>query len=148
MLQNGTGLRWAPETGSDYNSSNNAANVIQRPLPLKAKRRDASVQCLSCGRTVARNARQQNYCSTKCRKRNWGKKRCRKAGLTTDTREATNSPKLVSKINSVRVTKSGPIPPVFGLAHIIHAEVFAGRKWKQVTSQDGVTCLVAQAVSP
>jgi hypothetical protein len=34
-----------------------------------ALRRDAPVVCPGCGRSVRRKARQQVYCSTRCRKR-------------------------------------------------------------------------------
>jgi hypothetical protein len=108
-------------------------------------RRDAPVRC-PCGCTMARGARQQRFCSTKCRKRNWGKKRCRKVGLAPDTGGATNPYKKCKEINGVRALKSGPTPPIFGLAHVIAAEVFGGQ-WDRVVSDDGVRCWQQRAAT-
>jgi hypothetical protein len=101
-------------------------------------RRDAPVRC-PCGRTIARGARRQRFCSTKCRKRDCGKKRCRKAGLASDTGGATHPPKKFNGINGVPGPKSGPTPPIFGPVHVIAAEVFGGQ-WDRVVSDDGVGC--------
>jgi hypothetical protein len=108
-------------------------------------RRDAPVRC-PCGRSIARGARQQRFCSTKCRKRDWGKKRCRKAGLAPDTGGATHPPKKFNGINGVPGPKSGPTPPIFGPVHVIGAEVFGGQ-WDRVVSDDGVRCWQQRAAA-
>ena len=48
---------------------------------MSASRRDALVTCASCGREVQRRARQQRFCSDRCRNREIGRKRVRKAFL-------------------------------------------------------------------
>jgi hypothetical protein len=108
-------------------------------------RRDAPVRC-PCGRTIARGARHQRFCSTKCRKRDWGKKRCRKAALASDTGGATHAPKKFNGINGVPGQKSGPTPPIFGPAHVINVEVFGGQ-WDWVVSDDGVRCWQQRAAT-
>lgn len=108
-----------------------------------ALRRNAPIQC-PCGRAAPRKTRQQRYCSEKCRKRKWGEMRCRKAGLGRDTGEATNPIKFVSNINGLQATKSRPSPCILAPAVVIDRELFAGRKWERVTSEDGVSCLIVR----
>jgi hypothetical protein len=65
----------------------------------RAARRDAPVNCPSCGREVPRRARQQRFCSRRCRqKANYGEKVARGdfstrtiARPTTPLKETTNS---------------------------------------------------------
>src|SRR5262245_17164976 len=108
-----------------------------------AVRRTDPVHCKACGRTIiGRSARHQRFCSTKCRKQDWGEKRCRKAGLARSTGGATHLPKLSKQTNEVRAAKSGPNPPVSGPARIVETEVFGGRRWDRAVSDDGVPTLV------
>ena len=101
--------------------------------------RDAPVICEACGRAVARKARQQRYCSDRCRES--CKKRSRKAGMGGYTGAPPKPPKSSKQIIGVRGGKIGSIPSVFAPAHILEQEVFAGR-WERAVSSDGVAYLV------
>lgn len=61
-----------------------------------------------------------------------------------DTGAPTNPHKFVNEIKGLWTQKSGPNPGVSALPAVIHAELFAGRKWERITSEDGVTCLIAR----
>jgi len=102
-------------------------------------RRDAPVTCEACGRAVARKARQQRYCSDRCRES--CKKRSRKAGMGGYAGAPPNPPKSSSQINGVRGGKIGSTPSVYGPAHILDVEVFPGR-WERAVSSDGVAYLI------
>ena len=68
-------------------AANPASPSSRRDIPIRpaaefchgAARRDTPVICLSCGRTVPRSARQQRYCSDRCRER--GRDRSRKTAV-------------------------------------------------------------------
>src|SRR5205814_5289092 len=61
-------------------------------IELPHYRKDAPVTCAACGRRVARKARQQRYCSDRCRDYEKGQRRVRKSFLSTDTRASPNPP--------------------------------------------------------
>jgi hypothetical protein len=107
-------------------------------------RRDAPVVCASCGREVARRARQQRFCSDRCKER--GRTRCRKKravhALKIEPRHPpsdapTNPPKKASKFNGVQRAKSRSSPRILAPAQVVVVEVFGGA-WNEVTSSDGV----------
>ena len=119
--------------------------VTPQAASRSAARRDAPVRCPSCGREVRRKARQQVYCSTRCREREKAKKRCRKAGIGSGTGAPPNPHKFVNKNNALQ----GPIRPqrldISAPAAIIHRELWAGRRWEHAVTDDGVPCMVARA---
>ena len=125
-------------------STSTAAHAPQAQISHATARRDVPVRCRACGRPVERGARQQRFCSTRCRKRDWGKKRCRKAGLAPDAGGATNPPKKLNQVNGVQGAKRVPNPPVFAPARIIERELFAGRQWDRTVSSDGVVSYVVR----
>lgn len=74
-----------------------------RDKPTLALRRDAPVVCTQCGRTVTRQARQQKYCSTRCRE--LAKQHSRKAFLDHDTRtwrSVVSSDGVVCEVSTLR----------------------------------------------
>jgi hypothetical protein len=77
-----------------------------------AMRRDAPVTCLACGRVVARKARNQRYCSLRCRGRakEKARNRTRKAGLGGYTGAPTTAANFASKINELQGRKLAPNP--------------------------------------
>src|SRR5262245_62214645 len=103
----------------------------------------ARVVCASCGREVARRARQQRFCSDRCKER--GRTRCRKKAVHAlkiephhPSRDApTNPPKKASNFNWVQTVKSGSSPHILAPAHVLAVEVFGGA-WHEATSSDGV----------
>jgi hypothetical protein len=82
------------------------------PAHSQAARRDAPVCCPICGRAVRRKARQQVYCSTRCRKRaNYAKAVAE--GKFNGTRypgsgDGTKHLKNASDNNDLQKQKSGP----------------------------------------
>ena len=111
-----------------------------------APRRDTPVICLSCGRTVARKARQQRYCSDRCRER--GRDRSRKTAVEAlknaprypHSGAPTDPLKNINKHNGLQPREGGSSIPR-SLLHEI--EVFSGRRWRSVISSDGVACEVS-----
>jgi endogenous inhibitor of DNA gyrase (YacG/DUF329 family) len=71
-----------------------------------------AVRCQACGRSVARKARQQRFCSDRCRDWNKGQQRVRKSFLGADTREAPNHLFLSNKNNRLQGQKSGSSIPL------------------------------------
>jgi hypothetical protein len=114
--------------------------VTMTVVPALALRRDAPVVCARCGRIVPRQARQQTYCSARCRKS--ANQRSRKAFLGRDTGAPTNPPKKVNGFNTFGPSKSGSSIALQGPSRVLAAEVFNGRDWRQVVSLDGVVCQV------
>src|SRR5262249_45416724 len=102
------------------------------------------LKCPVCDRTVDRNSRQQQFCSTRCRKRHWRDKIPADGG---DTRRGTNPHKSSSENNILqwpklrsRVSCKGVIGP----RRVIETEVIAGRSWDEVISADEITCYVSR----
>jgi hypothetical protein len=110
----------------------------------RALRRDAPVVCASCGREVARRARQQRFCSDRCKER--GRTRCRKK---TDVHASKNEPrysssgaptnplKKTSGFNGLQRAKSLSSHHIFAPAQVLAVEVF-GRTWEHAISSDGI----------
>jgi hypothetical protein len=73
-------------------------------------RRDAPVVCPGCHRSVRRKARQQTFCSRKCRQRAYWNKRALErisAFVTHDTGHSTSPLKNSNENNSMQGRKSG-----------------------------------------
>ena len=81
-------------------------------IELPHYRKDAPVVCAACGRRVGRKARQQRYCSDRCRDYEKGQRRVRKSFLSTDTRASPNPPFLANKNKELRAAKSGSSIPL------------------------------------
>jgi hypothetical protein len=78
--------------------------------------RNSPVACWQCARTVPRRARQQRFCSTRCRNQAKNRNRSRKAFLG-PARHPTlgGEPNPLEKANknkAVQRRKSGPSPPI------------------------------------
>jgi hypothetical protein len=110
----------------------------------RALRRDAPVVCASCGREVARRARQQRFCSDRCKER--GRARCRKKtavhALKLEPRyppsgASANLPKKASNFNGMQKEKSRSSPHILAPAQVAAVEIFGGA-WHEATSSDGV----------
>jgi len=76
------------------------------PIPARGSlpRCGELLGCPMCERTFTRRARQQVYCSDRCRER--GRNRSRKAFLGTDTGAPTHPHKSASAISAVRKQKN------------------------------------------
>jgi hypothetical protein len=137
------------------------ARLLPRPAfhGQLAIRRTDPVCCPICGRTVPRKARQQRFCSARCRGRGKehtrGKERSRKAspaetavqtiknGVGYPTTGApTTPPEKANGFNLFGPPKSGSSIALQAPPRVIEAEVFGGRVWRQVVSPGGVVCEV------
>jgi hypothetical protein len=95
---------------------------------------------------VARKARQQRFCSSRCR--DLGRKRSRKAFLGGDIGAPANRPKKANAFSGLPEAKSGSSPRIIGPRSIIEVEVFGRRAWRHVITGDGVqtqVCPLAQS---
>jgi hypothetical protein len=96
-------------------------------IELPHYRKDAPVVCAACGRRVARKARQQLYCSDRCRDYQKGQRRVRKSFLSTDTRASPNPLFFSNKNNELQRAKSGASMPL---------NVLGGYRWRNGTPVD------------
>jgi endogenous inhibitor of DNA gyrase (YacG/DUF329 family) len=106
-------------------------------MPKAVLRRDAPVACASCGRKVERRARQQRFCSDRCRNREIGRGRVRKASLGRDTGAPANPPKKDRKLKALQRAKTLSSHRIIGPPSVIEAEVW-GREWASAVSSGGV----------
>ena len=112
--------------------------------------------CPPCGVKFTPLTSRQRYCSVRCRVAAF--RASRKSCNATDDARPGNE-----KINAVRQDpiKKAQInegvrnaknwarrPPIYGPRQVIEDEVFAGREWHQVVSDDGVVSLVAKLGKP
>jgi hypothetical protein len=121
-----------------------SGGVSHRELPerqadvLHGHHRDAPVRCPVCDKRVQRRARQQTYCSRKCRQRAHYDKSVAEGRF-----DPTNPPQKFRNFSELQATKTGSSLRIYGPAGVIERELFAGRDWCEATSTDGVVCLVA-----
>jgi hypothetical protein len=105
---------------------------------LKVSRRDAPVSCPSCGRKVRRRARQQQFCSRRCRQRaNHAEKVARGDFSTRTTPRPTNPPKKDKEFKALQRAKTLSSHRIYGPAEVLDAEVF-NRHWQPAVSSGGV----------
>ena len=112
-----------------------------RKAAFKASRHDAPVACASCGRKVARRARQQRFCSGRCKEK--ARTRIRKAFLGRDTGAPSNPSKKVNKFKPLQRAKTLSSNRIFGPADVLDAEVF-DRAWTPAVSSGGVAVEVGR----
>jgi endogenous inhibitor of DNA gyrase (YacG/DUF329 family) len=122
------------------------------PLMPQARARDESrayartrkLDCRSCGKPITHHTgRRPSYCSARCRMREFGKGRSRKAFLGGDTRAPTKRQKIDSNNNALQRAKIQSGTRILGPASVLAIEVF-GRAWQSRTSSGGVPIEVAQ----
>lgn len=114
-------------------TSATSSRKINRTL---APHRRARVRCPSCARTVERRARQQQYCSPRCRER--GRERSRKALLGVDTGAPRNPLKTSSENKALQRAKTLSRVDIVAPVGVIVAEVFSRRVWRESISSGGV----------
>jgi endogenous inhibitor of DNA gyrase (YacG/DUF329 family) len=118
----------------------------------QARRRDEArvhartrkLGCASCGKPITHHAgRRPSYCSARCRTRNFGKGRSRKAFLGRDTGAPTKRQKIYSNNNALQGAKIQSRTRIVGPTSVLAIEVF-GRVWQSRTSSGDVAIKVAQ----
>jgi hypothetical protein len=118
---------------------------------MTATRRNEPVICKNCGRRVARQSRQQNYCSRRCRQRTHYAKSVAEGRfdplLGHHSGLPTNPLGKLSTINSLAQEKSGSTPSICGPAVTIRIEIVARWHWVPIVSPDGVRVEVARLSS-
>jgi hypothetical protein len=70
----------------------------------KLIKKNQPVVCESCGRTVPRNARQQRYCSPRCRKKS-APNASKKPGCSRGSRRRTDPHKTANDVKIIRTQK-------------------------------------------
>jgi endogenous inhibitor of DNA gyrase (YacG/DUF329 family) len=110
----------------------------------RAHPRTRRLDCKSCGKPMTHHAgRRPSYCSARCRMREFGKGRSRKAFLGGDTRAPTKRQKIDSNNNALQRAKIQSGTRILGPASVVAIEVF-GRAWQSRTSSGGMAIEVAQ----
>jgi hypothetical protein len=118
----------------------------------QARRREASrvhartrkLDCGSCGKPITHHAgRRPSYCSARCRTREFGNRRSRKAFLGRDTGAPTKWQKIYSDNNALQGAKIQSSTRIVGPTRVLTIEVF-DRAWQSRTSSGGVAIEVAQ----
>jgi hypothetical protein len=99
------------------------------------------VNCPSCGRKVKRRARQQRFCSARCKEK--ARKRVRRAFLATDTGAPANPPKKDNKLKALQRAKTLSTTRILAPAHVLAVEVF-NRSWQPAISSGGVAIEVGR----
>jgi endogenous inhibitor of DNA gyrase (YacG/DUF329 family) len=110
----------------------------------RAHARTRKLDCEACGKPITHHAgRRPRYCSARCRMREFGKGRSRKAFLEADTRAPTKRQKIDSNNNALQRAKIQSSSRILGPASVLAIEVF-GRAWQPLTTSGGVAIEVAQ----
>src|SRR5262249_10526030 len=105
----------------------------------RALRRDAPVICDGCGRQVARRARQQRFCSTRCREKARTCVRAPAGRPTTapvknNERTAVSAREPSRKFNEIK----GAQTRIWAPKHVLDVEVWGGRTWQSAISSGGI----------
>jgi hypothetical protein len=114
-------------------------------MKLATSKRQFTCANSACRRAVERKARQQRFCSSRCKET--ARERVRKAGLGTDTGVPAHPRKFLSQINTVRGQKTATHPPEIrgrgwrAPARVIAAHLPSGA---EVVSADGIVSFVVQ----
>jgi hypothetical protein len=88
--------------------------IITDGSTITSARRDAPVACSNCRKLVRRKARQQMYCSARCRRNAHHAKRVARGDFNCasawDSAHRTNPPKNDNPINGLQGPKAGSTP--------------------------------------
>jgi hypothetical protein len=98
------------------------------------------VICDNCGREVERQARQQRFCSARCKEAARGRRRSRKALLTRDAGAPSHPLKKLNGFSALE----GPESRSSLVRTAIETEFFGGRTWRPAVSSGGVEVEVAR----
>jgi hypothetical protein len=117
--------------------------AVRNSSPTRhTSRRDAPVLC-PCGRQVARHARQQRFCSTRCRQRAHYVEKVARGDFSARTiARPTNPPKKDNKSNALQRAKTLSSKRIFAPADVLAVEIF-DRLWKPAISSNGLPISIA-----
>jgi hypothetical protein len=114
------------------------------PLVRTTSRRDAPVGCATCGRKVDRRARQQRFCSRRCRQKAHYVEKVARGDFSARTiARPTNPTKKERKFNTLQRAKTLSSHGILAPADVLAVEVF-DRTWKPAVSSDGIAIEVSR----
>src|SRR5262245_7952519 len=121
----------------------NQRTAVRNSSPTRhTSRRDAPVLC-PCGRQVARHARKQRFCSTRCRQRAHYVEKVARGDFSSPTiARPTNPPKKDNKSNALQRAKTLASKRIFAPADVLAVEIF-DRPWKPAISSNGLPISIA-----
>src|SRR5262249_13059857 len=97
-----------------------------------------NVLCAHCGKPIKHlTGRRPRFCCDRCRKREHGKQRIRKAFLRRDTGAATKRTKNLNNLSALQAAKKRSRVEIVAPADVLTTEVF-DRAWQAVTSSGGI----------
>lgn len=97
-----------------------------------------NVLCAHCGKPIEhRTGRRPKFCSARCRKREFGRTRVRKALLAPDTGAATKRIKNNNQISALQWAKNRSRAAIIAPAGVLATEVF-DRAWQATISSGGI----------
>jgi hypothetical protein len=116
--------------------------IIERALPRKKFVRRGCLVCESCRREVPRRARQQRYCSARCRKRGHYAQSVRTGVFSavplSDIALGTQLPKKSSQNKALQRANLLSSRRILAPADVLAVEVWGGRSWGPSISSGGV----------
>jgi hypothetical protein len=120
-----------------------AASSQRYPRQL-ARQRNTPLTCAACGQVVERKARQQKFCSERCRMRGRyfaSKPESKSLSGLPCQNHSTKPPK---NINEIKGNSQG----IFGPRCAVAVEIIDAHEWREVVSPNGVRCQVATLRAP
>jgi hypothetical protein len=109
-----------------------------RDSKFEHKPHSRNLACATCGKPVEHRAgRRPRFCSTRCRNRENGRGRVRKARLGADTGAPAKLRKNTNQFKTLQRAKTLSTHRIIGPAPVLDIEVF-GRAWHPAVSSGGV----------
>jgi len=136
-------LEQIDQLGSGIDPKNSPTTPIAQRLPLRAGN---ARTCIVCGSAIKprRGSRRQKYCCYRCRDE---ARRARNfEAFATTRRVGASIPRSGGNNQSNPRACNGHFGDRLGILApraVIQVEVFGNRRWRRVTSPDGVTCDVS-----
>jgi hypothetical protein len=110
------------------------SDLVERSIT----RKHSEFPCANCGRKIERRARQQRFCSRRCRQQAHYVEKVDRGDFSTPTIALpTNPPKKDRQIKALQRAKTLSSNRIFGPPQVLAVEVFE-RSWQQATSSGGV----------
>jgi len=109
------------------------------------ERKPSRIATCPCGKQIEhRTGRRPRFCSDRCRYRENGRGRVKKARLGRDTGGPTKLRKNAFKNKALQRAKTLSSHRIFGPADVLAIEVWGSRQWQPVVSSGGVAVEVGR----
>jgi predicted nucleic acid-binding Zn ribbon protein len=110
-----------------------------RDSQFESKPPSRTLACDACGKAITHRAgRRPRFCSARCRYRENGRGRVRKARLGRNTGAPTKLEKKNNKFKALQRAKTLSSRRIMGPADVLAAEVWRGRGWQPALSSGGI----------